>query len=255
MTAPTTRSKPHKVAVMEIEPQVLSERVSSTADSIISTNVLDDMANEQTWPTEEELAGAATRDEGMEDVEVPDAKKGTTPKRIKRIPKGMSEYQAAWIVDETDDEDGDEEEGNDHEDDAVAEEEETVPIDEAMELESERKSVVAFRDLDVEEEEKQSDMLSLSVDTYSSMLFRSDSRTGGIVLKKNAMRRSSLMKLTLPVISLRVRGLHATVAYDRFGQVHGIHTRICPRNTPEYLNLKNSNGPSGTCLGQQRPKV
>ncbi|KAF8550847.1 DUF663-domain-containing protein [Imleria badia] len=156
MPAPVTRSKPHKVATMEIEPQALSERVPSTADSMISTNVPDDMANEQTWPTEEEIAGAATREEGMDDVEVPDAKKGTTPKRIKRIPKGMSEYQAAWIVDETDDEDGEEEE---EEEDVVADEdkdeEEMVPMDEVMELESEKKSVVAFQDLDVEEEERQ----------------------------------------------------------------------------------------------------
>ena len=124
------------------------------------------MANEQTWPTEEEMAGATTREEGMEDVEVPDAKKGTTPKRIKRIPKGMSEYQAAWIVDETDDEDGDEEE---EEKDAVAdeEEEEMVPMDEVMEVESERKSVVAFQDFDVEEEERQSDTFFLGVNNYS----------------------------------------------------------------------------------------
>lgn len=149
---------------MEIEPQVLSERVPSTADSMISTNVPDDMANEQTWPTEEEMAGAAPRGEGMEDVEVPDAKNGTTPKRIKRIPKGMSEYQAAWIADETDDEDDDKEEGGDHQDDAAVEEEEMVPIDEAMEMESEKKSVIAFRDLDVEEEERQSEAFSPRVD-------------------------------------------------------------------------------------------
>lgn len=165
-----TRLKSHKVAAMEIEPQVLSERAPSKADSIISTNIPDDMANEQTWPTEEEMAGEVTRDEGMEDVEVPDAKKGTTPKRIKCIPRGMSEYQAAWIVDETDDENGDEERGSDHEADASAEEEEMVPIDEAAELESEKKSVVAFRDLDVEEEERQSDMFYPCVDIYSSML-------------------------------------------------------------------------------------
>lgn len=140
---------------MEIEPQVLSERVPSTADSMVSTNVPDDMANEQTWPTEEEMAAAGMRQEGMEDVQVPDANTGTTPKRIKRIPKGMSEYQASWIVDESDDEDGDEDKGDDHQDDAIDEEEETVPIDEAMELESEKKSVVAFQDLDIEEEERQ----------------------------------------------------------------------------------------------------
>jgi len=170
MSAPAIRSKPHRVVAMEIEPQVLSERVPSTADSMISTNVLDDMANEQTWPTEEEMAGAATRQEGMENVDVPDAKKGTTPKRIKRIPKGMSEYQAAWIADETDEEEGDDDEGSDHQDDEGVEEEEMVPIDEAMELESERKSVVAFQGLDAEEEERQSDSFSLCIDIYSSTL-------------------------------------------------------------------------------------
>ena len=159
MSALAQRSKQHKVATMEIEPQVLSEQIPSTADSMISTNVPDDMANEQTWPTEEEMAGAATREEGIEDVQVPDAKKGTTPKRIKRIPKDMSEYQAAWVVDETDDEEGDEEE-------VIVEEEEMVPVDETMELESEKKSVVAFQDLDIEEEERQSGLFLLFANAY-----------------------------------------------------------------------------------------
>ncbi|KAG6379827.1 hypothetical protein JVT61DRAFT_10375 [Boletus reticuloceps] len=109
------------------------------------------MANDQTWPTEEKMAGVATQEdpeEGMEDV--PDAKKGTTPKQVKCIPKGMSEYQAVWVTNETN-----EEEGNEEEDNAVEEEEEMVPIDEAMELESEKKSVVAFQDLDAEKEVSQ----------------------------------------------------------------------------------------------------
>ncbi|KAF9236639.1 ribosome biogenesis protein tsr1 [Melanogaster broomeanus] len=149
-------TKPHKPSAMEIEPQVLSERVPSSADSMISTNVLDDMTNEQTWPTEEEMAGAAPRDGDTDDVEVPNAKKGTTPKRIKRVPKGMSEYQASWIVDESDDDgEDDREDGNDHNDEIAVEDEEMVPIDETMDVESERKSVVAFQDLDVEDEEKQ----------------------------------------------------------------------------------------------------
>ncbi|KAF9218805.1 ribosome biogenesis protein tsr1 [Gyrodon lividus] len=156
MSAPSARSKPHKPSVMEIEPQVLSERVPSSADSMISTNVPDDMANEQTWPTEEEMSGGVTREAGTDNDAVPDAKNGTTPKRIKRIPKGMSEYQASWIADESDD-DGevDGEEGNNHDDEIAEEGEEMVSIGEAMDIESERKSVVAFQDLDVEEEEKQ----------------------------------------------------------------------------------------------------
>lgn len=50
-------------------------------ESLISENVPDPMDAEQTWPTEEE----------MEEC---------TVKKVKKIPKGMSEYQAAWIPDE-----------------------------------------------------------------------------------------------------------------------------------------------------------
>ncbi|KIJ61283.1 hypothetical protein HYDPIDRAFT_96707 [Hydnomerulius pinastri MD-312] len=156
MSAPSLRSKPHKPSAMEVEPQVVSERVPSSADSLISTNVPDDMANEQTWPTEEEMANAVPREGDADNTEVPDARKGTTPKRIKRIPKGMSEYQASWIVDESDgEEEGDEDAGSEHGDGIAEEDEEMVPVDDAMDMESERKSVVAFQDLDVEEEEKQ----------------------------------------------------------------------------------------------------
>lgn len=93
---------------------------------------------------------------------LPDAKAGTTPKHIKRIPKGMSEYQAAWIVDSDEDDEGD---GGDGEGDAVSmdiegggeaevPEDGEVAMDELMELES-KKSVVAFQDLDMEEETRQ----------------------------------------------------------------------------------------------------
>ena len=63
------------------------------------------------------------------------------------------------------------------------------------------------------------------------------------------------MKWTLPVMSPRVRGLHGIAVYGRFGQVHGIRTRICPTSTLEYSSLKNSSGLSETYLGQQRSKA
>lgn len=85
--------------------------------------------------------------------------------------------------------------------------------------------------------------------------FPSDSRTGGIVLKKSVMPRNFLTKSILLVTPPRVRGLHGTVAYDRFGQVHGIRMRICPRNMLEYSSLKNSGGQNGMYLEQQRVKV
>jgi len=144
---------------MEAEPVVLAEPDQESADSLISVNDPDDLANEQTWPTEEEMKGV---DQGLDGAPLPNAKAGTTPKHIKRVPKGMSEYQAAWIVDSDEEDGGDEEDG---EGDAVsmdtggegegeAQEEEEVAMDELMELES-RKSVVAFQDLEMEEETRQ----------------------------------------------------------------------------------------------------
>jgi hypothetical protein len=44
------------------------------------------MEGEQTWPTEEELAEAEDESRVLK-------------RRIKKIPKGMSDYQAAWIPD------------------------------------------------------------------------------------------------------------------------------------------------------------
>ena len=100
-------------------------------------------------------------DQGVGGASLPDAKAGTTPKHIKRIPKGMSDYQAAWIVDSDEDDEAVEEGG---EGDAASmdaegldeegEEEKEIAMDELMELESKR-SVVAFQDLDMEEETQQ----------------------------------------------------------------------------------------------------
>ncbi|CAG8539077.1 15828_t:CDS:10 [Acaulospora colombiana] len=67
-------------------------------DSLIAENEPNLMENDQTWPTEEEMAGYEHRIRPVEDV--PDALPGTTPSKVvKRVPKGTSTYQAAWIVD------------------------------------------------------------------------------------------------------------------------------------------------------------
>ena len=58
--------------------------------------------DEQTWPTEEELAEA-------------DAARARQLRRRRKLPKGMSAYQAAWILDEMLDDDDDE--GEDYDDD------------------------------------------------------------------------------------------------------------------------------------------
>lgn len=55
-------------------------------ESLQSENIPDPMEGEQTWPTEEELAEAEEQSRAMK-------------RRVKKVPKGMSEYQAAWIPD------------------------------------------------------------------------------------------------------------------------------------------------------------
>ncbi|KAJ7049657.1 ribosome biogenesis protein tsr1 [Mycena amicta] len=140
---------------MEVEPALLCE-AGDDADSLVSTNDPDDMANEQTWPTEEEMQG--TTASAASAPAIPDAKQGTTPRAVRRVPKGMSEYQAAWIIDESDDEDNEKHSGSDNDeemdDDAEEEEmEDLVPAEEDHEMDTDRR--VAFQDLDNEEEAKQ----------------------------------------------------------------------------------------------------
>lgn len=58
---------------------------SSLQVSLESEAPVDPMDAEQTWPTAEEIAEATKRSQ---------------PRKVKVIPKGMSEYQAAWIPDD-----------------------------------------------------------------------------------------------------------------------------------------------------------
>ncbi|KAK0071199.1 hypothetical protein PV325_013308, partial [Microctonus aethiopoides] len=71
---------------MNVDGQV---RILEEADSKKKTeNIPDAMDAEQTWPTDEEIAFADA-----------DRLRKTT---VKLVPKGTSEYQAAWIVDDND---------------------------------------------------------------------------------------------------------------------------------------------------------
>ena len=138
---------------MDVEPQLLAEPDESSADSLVSSNDPDDMANEQTWPTEEEMQSAPN---GYGNDAIPDAKVGTTPKAVRKVPKGTSEYQAAWIVDDDDEDEegGDNEEGTGEVEMEEAEEMvDLVPDDTEMETDVGRS--VAFEDLDDDEEARQ----------------------------------------------------------------------------------------------------
>lgn len=163
---------------MDVEIEVLAQRNDEEADDLVSTNEVDDMANEQTWPTEEELntGTVAAGDESL-----PDAKTGTTPKAVRKVPKGTSAYQAAWLIDE-DGEGGSEGEwtdtasddegkpqlsfnfagggGGSAKEEKAAENEAAAPLpvdeEEMEELTEEIASKAArFEDMDLEEEAKQ----------------------------------------------------------------------------------------------------
>ncbi|PVF93695.1 ribosome biogenesis protein tsr1 [Serendipita vermifera] len=155
---------------MEIEAKILSEP-DLERDDLVSTNEVDDMANEQTWPTEAEMK-MVEDGEGRE--ELPDAKDGTTPKVIIRVPKGTSAYQAAWLLED--------EELESDEDDNQSDEEGSIkssltfknldgkaddvpqnpPMEEEKEeyediIEEQSSKAVAFEDIDMEEEKRQLD--------------------------------------------------------------------------------------------------
>jgi len=86
------------------DAKVLAVANPDVQASLQSEVVPDPLDGEQTWPTEDELAEA--------DAEAKQKKQSTS----KRVPKGTSEYQAAWILPESDDE------GEDDDDDEESDE-------------------------------------------------------------------------------------------------------------------------------------
>ena len=94
----------------EMAPGAVLDVRDEEADELVSENDPDPLANEQTWPTEEEMAEAPAA-VAMED-ELPPAAPGTTPREImaqRTTSDGQRRYEAAWIV-ESDDNDGDDDE-------------------------------------------------------------------------------------------------------------------------------------------------
>ncbi|KAK4854055.1 hypothetical protein QYF36_018336 [Acer negundo] len=73
-------------------------------EPVLVENVPDPLAGEQTWPTEAEMAEA-------------DQSQKQKKRRKRTLPRGTSEYQAAWIVNDTDEEDSDSDNGDGDDDD------------------------------------------------------------------------------------------------------------------------------------------
>ncbi|KAJ9111440.1 hypothetical protein QFC19_001209 [Naganishia cerealis] len=114
----TTTSNASDVAMSgavgdEVVPTTSGQDLSlptEEADTLVAFNESDDllMGNEQTGFTAEELARG---DEYMDDLD-----NDGLQKKVKRVPKGTSAYQAAWIVDDEEDDDEDDDLSDEDED-------------------------------------------------------------------------------------------------------------------------------------------
>jgi pre-rRNA-processing protein TSR1 len=138
-------AKPHHAGMALDAPSGPLSVPGENADDLTSTNTPDMMANEQTWPTEEEMADAPAA--GPSEI-----------KRTKRVPKGTSAYQAAWIFDDDDGEDDDDEDDDDEDMDEDGEDEEELDEedgDETEEIELDSRRGETHRDLDPEQEERE----------------------------------------------------------------------------------------------------
>ncbi|KAI8367404.1 hypothetical protein EDC96DRAFT_506702 [Choanephora cucurbitarum] len=138
---------------MQEDNQVI-DTPTEEQDDLVAENEPDFMDNEQTWPTEEELAEADARVRRMRQM----GEEGA----VKRVPKGTSSYQAAWILDDEDADYSEEEEEEDvmmdqeEEDDMVEPAESAFPPedDEYEEIEMDGKNETKD-EFDAEEEARQ----------------------------------------------------------------------------------------------------
>nr|XP_040034991.1 pre-rRNA-processing protein TSR1 homolog [Gasterosteus aculeatus aculeatus] len=120
----------------EAPVRVLVKADLSCRESLQAEAEVDPMDGEQTWPTETELLEA---DEAIKN------------KRVMKVPKGTSDYQAAWILDEEEENNGDLDEESSEEDD-----DDDDMLDEAMDGEDEdNNSQEPDSDIDSEEEEEE----------------------------------------------------------------------------------------------------
>ncbi|KAL9557881.1 hypothetical protein MBANPS3_001190 [Mucor bainieri] len=110
----TSANVSNNASDMQEDIEVIDTPKPEEQDDLIAENEPDFMENEQTWPTEEELAEADARVRRMRNLDGEEHTK-------KRVPKGTSSYQAAWIFDDDDAEYSDVDEDDD---DAMMEEEE-----------------------------------------------------------------------------------------------------------------------------------
>ncbi|KAM8853423.1 pre-rRNA-processing protein TSR1 homolog [Synchiropus picturatus] len=117
----------------EAPVRILMKADPATREGLQSEAEVDPMDGEQTWPTESEL------------MEAEEARKN---KRTMKVPKGTSDYQATWIVDEDAENSEEEDEESSEEDD-----DDDDMMDEAMERDDDTNSQDAGSEFGSEDEE------------------------------------------------------------------------------------------------------
>ncbi|KAH9276334.1 hypothetical protein BASA83_001022 [Batrachochytrium salamandrivorans] len=123
MSMITTLSSDHKGKDMSDDDDVIVLQTAdpSLQEGLVADNDIDPMEGEQTWPTEEELAEADERVLRLRNGDDCDMDEDKRPRpfapikepKKRRVPKGTSSYQAAWILDDDEDED-DQDAGSDN---------------------------------------------------------------------------------------------------------------------------------------------
>ncbi|KZC09196.1 PREDICTED: pre-rRNA-processing protein TSR1 homolog [Dufourea novaeangliae] len=199
-----TKQRKHGDA-MDEEPsvRVLERADSKKQESLVSENIPDPMDAEQTWPTEEELAQAeATRKK----------------KIVKKVPKGTSEYQAAWIPDE-DGEELDEEYSDD-------ESEERMSVEEAKSQ--------ADSDAEAEEDEEEYETITVSEAAPDEQKYDQDI---DMMEEKAAIEKLKLAKLDAQFPD-EVDTPQDTLAKVRFQKYRGLESfRTSPWDPKENLPI------------------
>ncbi|XP_039613134.1 pre-rRNA-processing protein TSR1 homolog [Polypterus senegalus] len=138
---------------MDEHVRVLMKADPTRQESLQSEAEVDPMEGEQTWPTESELKEA---EDALHEKK----------KLFKKVPKGTSEYQASWILEE--DEEGEEESGEDESSEA---DEQMQYEDILEEVDSQEGNLSEEEEEEEEEEEDEAEEVSAATDNCRVKLY------------------------------------------------------------------------------------
>jgi len=120
---PLERSRGRDAVMADEETKVLAKRDPARAEALQSENEPDMFEGEQYLsPEDEEMANAAAEANGSDETKV--------RKKVFKVPKGTSAYQAAWIIDMEEEEGGEEGDSSEEDEDMEDPAEEEVSDDE-----------------------------------------------------------------------------------------------------------------------------